>query len=222
MVGKRRGVSAKELRPFSVADPLGQGRPASGRVDHRAPLGSQRSSPGAQHSPSAQSLPPGGEGARPPAAAQMARVGCLVVMAVWGIGLLTSAAAWLPQLLNEVRPAIERLLERWELERQGATDPSSPAPPAQDDTPLPSGSAAPPGDVPSPAPEPVPGSAPDRTMTEVQRVCERTVACCLTVQGERARTLCENFRQLPVVEPCEQAYEAFAQVGRQLGRPCQE
>jgi hypothetical protein len=216
MAGNRRGISAKDLRPFSVEDPLGQGRQGAGvRAGRTAALGS----------PSAQRVSSAPERARPPAAAQVARLGCLAVIAIWAMGLIASAAAWLPQLVREVRPVLERALAKWEVETRGTAEPratDAPSPPLPSADAVPSREAAPPAVRPTDPLEPAPEPAADPAKVELERVCARTVLCCLTVQGERARSLCENFRGIPVVESCQQAYDAFAQVGRQLGRPCQE
>jgi len=210
----KRGISAKDLRPFSVADPLGQKRvPTAVSVDPLARYHSPRSQPGA----------PAPDVAGPVTAAKVTRLSYWAMVAFWALALLGSANAWLPELIDGVRPAIERLVAQWEA-AQGADRPAAavdPAPPP--DLPsTPSSQDAPPGACAPGDPLCAPAPPPDAAGAELQRTCERTVQCCLTVQGERARSICENFRRIPTVEPCLQAYDAFAQVGAQLGRPCQE
>ena len=227
MIDFKRGVSAKDLRPFSVEDPLGQRRTASVSATRPAP----------PYSPSVGMrdvgmTPPMESSNAPAAAARVARIGCLLVTAVWVMGLVGGAAAWLPRVVEQVRPVIERLITEWERREHGesATDPpSAPGDPlaspqnAQDAPP--SGTAT---DASDDSQDPAvqdgpsdPGSRVDPNQSELTRVCERTVACCLTVQGERARSICENFRRMPTVQPCQESYEVFAQVGRQLGRACE-
>lgn len=217
MIDLKRGVSAKDLRPFSVEDPLGDRRPARASTTRPAPP--SFSSPRTQEPPS-QSAEPTSQ----PAAARVARLGCLLMMGIWVMSLVGGAAAWLPRVLDHVRPVIERLVAEWERREQGESG-GTDQPPALDAKP-----AQPPSQAPtdpahdSPAPAPAPSVMPqpsDLPQSELARACERTVACCLAVQGERARSICENFRRMPTVQPCEESYKVFAQVGRQLGRTCE-
>jgi hypothetical protein len=217
MVDFKRGVSAKDLRPFSVEDPLGDRRPARASTTRTAPPLS--TSPSA-HAPSPQSVEPPGQ----PAAARVARLGCLLMMGIWVMSLVGGAATWLPRVLDQVRPVIERLVAEWERREQGASGVGDP-PPSSDPEPAQPPSQAPADPPPDPlAPVPAPSAMPQPSnlpQSDLARACERTVACCLAVQGERARSICENFRRMPTVEPCEESYKVFAQVGRQLGRTCE-
>lgn len=222
MVDFKRGISGKDLRPFSVEDPLGQRREREPAV-HSKPRRSVPHQPAAfdPATSSSDGVPTPARGAR------MAQLGCLLVIVVWAMGLVGSAAAWLPQLLTKVRPTIERLVAEWEQARAESGSAPSPgaAPPSPASTPSqPSADAdATPEEPPSSSVPPSGTGEPsaDPAQAELLRVCERTVACCLTVQGERARSICENFRRMPTVAPCEESYKVFAQVGRQLGRACE-
>lgn len=216
MIDLKRGVSAKDLRPFSVEDPLGDRRPARASTDRPAPP----SFPSTR----THEAPQGAEPSSQPAAARVARLGCLLMMGIWVMSLVGGAAAWLPRVLDQVRPVIERLVAEWERREQGA-DGVSDQPPSSDAKPAqpPSQTPADPSQAPL-APAPAPSVLPqpsDPPQSELARACERTVACCLAVQGERARSICENFRRMPTVQPCEESYKVFAQVGRQLGRTCE-
>jgi len=205
----KRGVSAKDLRPFSVDDPLGQKPPRRQAAPDPA---TQLAGPVADMMAPARAV------------MKMVRVGCLLAAAVWLMGMAASAVSWLPELIDELRPLIDRVLAELELEQGStdavATDPDVVPAPAQSEPPA----------APEPAPEPAePPSAlatatpaPGSDSAELARVCERTVQCCLTVQGERARHMCERFRQMPMADPCVQAYDAFARYGGQIGKPCQE
>jgi hypothetical protein len=215
MVGKQRGISAKELRPFSVEDPLGQ--------KHGTRTSAAWATP-----PASTGMAPAGSGTiTPEQARKFARYGCFLPMIlVWGIGLLAGAGTWLPRLFEQVEPALEALVARLEVALNGSNGQTETA--TGSDTPRPAPNVSLPGSAdaqtaapPAPAAPTTPTGA-DPAQTDLARLCARTAACCLTVQGERARSLCENFRQVPVIESCQQAYEAFAQVGRQLGRPCGE
>lgn|GEM_PF-2599410 len=212
----KRGILARDLRPFSVADPLGQKRvPTAVAVDPLARY----------HSPRAQLGAPAPDVAGPVAAAKTARLGYWAMVVFWALTLLGSANAWLPELIDGVRPAIEKLIAQWEA-AQGAQPPGaavdSAPQPLPDPPSTPSSQDAPPGACAPGDPLCAPAPPPAAAGAELQRTCERTVQCCLTVQGERARAICENFRRMPTVEPCLQAYDAFVQVGAQLGRRCQE
>lgn len=227
----KRGVSAKDLRPFSVEDPLGQKRAPSAQTDRSvSPFpGSTarlRRPPARTDSPVAPAEAPAQS---QPAAARVARLGCLIVMGLWLVGLFEGATTWVPKFVDRARPVIERLIAEWEQRQQDERSQDDGVRPRAPGDPMP---ASPPPRSPEqgeddsqPAPpllssQPTDGAA-TPPPTGLAAVCERTVACCLVVQGARARALCENFRRLPTSAPCEQAYEVFAQVARDTGRTCQ-
>lgn len=217
MMDFKRGISPKDLRPFSVDDPLGQKR--------------RPQSPASWPTASARREFTDGRTVvvTPEQARKWARLGCFLPMIlIWAIGILVAVGSSMPELVRAARPMIEMLVAHVKQELGGASDASTPtdtsSSPAASDVPPATDAAlspAPSLDAPAPSDTTGPGSA-DSPQAELQRVCERTVQCCLTVQGERARSICENFRRMPVVEPCQQAFEAFAQVGRQTGRVCPE
>lgn len=228
----KRGVSAKDLRPFSVDDPLGQKHTASAQPARPAspfPVSTARAQrrPARSNNPVAPAEP---QAPSQPAAARVARLGCLLVMGLWLMGLFEGAITWVPKFVDRARPVIERLIAEWEQRQQDEhqrdddggrqRDPGDPMPAS-----TPPGAPAPPGDGSQPAPpvlssQPTDG-APAPPQTGMTGICQRAAACCLVVQGARARSLCENFLRLPTSAPCEQAYEVFAQVARDTGRTCQ-
>jgi len=216
MVDFKRGISAKDLRPFSVDDPLGQKQRRRVSVSSNA-LPANRSTEPANF---------GTVTVNPEQARKWGRLGCLLVMGIWTLSIVAGAAAWLPRFLDEIAPAIKALVTRLasEIERSRESAPGDgPAPPADADSPEPSLAPAPPATPATPNAPPA-SAVPDASepaTTELTRVCEKTVACCLVIQGERARSICENFRRMPTVEPCEEAYKVFTQVGRQMGRSCE-
>lgn len=211
MVSSKRGVSVKDLRPFSVEDPLGQNhaRGAGAGAPWRPPTAAERRRASrARAGDAVPTLAPS------QAAAKIARVGCLMVMALWGLGFVASAAAWLPELIAKARPLLERLVEELS-ERPTEVEPPAPDPPV---------SAPPVVDTQAPAAPPElepPVSPPPATVDAPLDVCLRTERCCLVVQGERGRSICANFRRVPVPSACQQAYDAFAEVGASMGRRCE-
>lgn len=60
--------------------------------------------------------------------------------------------------------------------------------------------------------------------TKRLRVCERATQCCLTAYGDKisaGKDSCTTFLSMPSESVCQNAYEAFAKVGNQLGRRCE-
>jgi hypothetical protein len=133
----KRGVAAKDLRPFSVEDPLGQGRR---RGAHSAPSPTRLASPSTVVAPSRSDGP-----AR--AGAPVARLGGLMVLGFWLLMLIGTAGAWVPELLGALRPHIERALAKWGLELEQSSGSATPPEDA-----LPAAAAAPP--EPPPAGDP--------------------------------------------------------------------
>src|SRR6187551_1715515 len=114
MIDFKRGVSAKDLRPFSVDDPRGDRRPA------RAPT-ARPTPPFPTSTPPFEAPVQSPEAPSQPAAARVARLGCLLMMGLWVMSLVGGAATWLPRVLDQVRPVIERLVAEWERGEQGAS-----------------------------------------------------------------------------------------------------